>query len=94
MDAELGAQCFQKLVSFLRLFPSIYDDGGSRRSLQVEIRSVIILLTAEVGQKAPRQGWEIFYLIMSADLWRYERQFLTASCSHMFKYKSHERKCT
>lgn len=64
MDAELGAQVFLKLVTFLRLFSSLYDDEGPRRCLQVEIRSAIILFTAEVGQKAPSQGWGIFCVIM------------------------------
>lgn len=63
---------FQKLVSFLRLFPSLYGDGGSGRSLQVEIRSAIIFLTAKAGQKASSQGQEIFCVIMPAGLWRYD----------------------
>lgn len=33
----------------------------------------IVLLTAEAGQKAPSQGLGIFCVIMSADLWRYQR---------------------
>lgn len=51
----------------------MYGDGGSRSSLEVEIRSAIILLTVEAGQKAPSQGRGIFYVIMSANSWRYER---------------------
>lgn len=72
MDAELGAQSVFRNLSFLRLFPSLYSDGGSRSRLQVEIRSGIILLIAEAGQ-IPSQDWGIFYVIMSSDSWTYER---------------------
>lgn len=36
----------------------------------MEIRRAVILLKAESGQKAPSQGWGVFYVIMSADSWK------------------------